>query len=143
MQVPSGDTLCRFIRPKDWSKTESRPRPSAFKQDGLSVWHKENLLARNVHLEDLRIEHLAGYGQAHYTAGDFVQLARDASKTTKLPLLVQVVWRPEDEYVTEHWRQWNYAHVQVESLEEDTTALRVYRQKLSLNARLGVPPDEE
>ena len=94
-------------------------------------------------LEDLRIENLAGYGQAHYTSDDFVQLANYASKTTKRPLSVLVVWRPEDEYVTEPWRQWNYAHVQVETVKEDTTALRVYRQQLSLNARLGVPPASE
>ncbi|MDE2817827.1 MAG: hypothetical protein OXK81_14180 [Chloroflexota bacterium] len=141
MLVPSGDTLCRFIRPRDWSKAQNRPRPSAFKQEGLSVWHKEELLARNVPLEDLRIEHLAGYGQAHYTTGDFVQLARKASNRTKLPLSVQVVWRPEDEYVAEPWRQWNYAHVQVETVEEDKEALRVFRQQLSLKAREIIPPD--
>ena len=39
MPVPEGDTLCRFVRAKDWSRRDNRPKPGAFKQHRLSVWH--------------------------------------------------------------------------------------------------------
>lgn len=103
MSVPPDDMLCRFVRPADWSTRDSRPKPGAFKQPELSVWNCDKLRERGVQLDELRIEHLGGHGQAHHTAGDYEAYARQSS------LAVQVVWRPGDQYVGEPWRQWNYA----------------------------------
>ena len=75
MPVPPDDLLCRFIRPGDWSRRENRPRPGAFKQPALSVWHIERLRAQGAAPEDLRLEHLRGCGQAHHTAADYRILA--------------------------------------------------------------------
>lgn len=141
MPVPVFDILCRFVRPKDWSKTDNRPKPAAFKQADLSVWHKDKLLARHVRLEDLRIEHLTGYGQAHHTTGDFLQFATEAGQIENCEFSVQVEWRPEEKYVAEPWRRWNYAHVQVEAVEGPKNFLVEFRRKLSLNARVVIPPD--
>ena len=80
MPVPDNDRVCRFIRPRDWSRRENRPRPGAFKQPSLSIWHEERLLAHGASLYDLRIEHLVGCGQAHHAAGDYQELASEAAQ---------------------------------------------------------------
>lgn len=141
MPVPPDDILCRFIRPDDWSSQNGRPRPGAFKQASLSVWHKDRLLERQVSLEDLRIGHLTGCGQAHHTAGDYLQLALTAAQTEGTPFQVQVEWRPEDECVEEPWRRWAYAHVQVEATEGPPKFLKEFRWLLTLHTRVVVPPD--
>lgn len=92
-------------------------------------------------LEDLRIAHLAGYGQAHHTTGDYLRFAAEASESEGVPLRVQVEFRPENEYVVEPWRLWAYAHVQVEAIEGPPNFLLEYRRLLALNARYVVPPD--
>ena len=140
--MPPNDILCRFIRPDDWSKRDNRPRPGAFKQAALSVWHKDRLLAHQVQLEDLRIEHLAGYGQAHHTVADYLQLACQASQTEGVLFQVQVEWRPEDQYVEKPWRRWQYAHVQVEAIEGPDRFLAEFRRLLAQNSRAAIPPDQ-
>ncbi len=142
MPVPSDDILCRFVRPNDWSRILNRPKPGAFKQAELSVWHRDRLRERGVPLEDLRIEHLAGYGQAHHTVGDYLDCAREAEQIEGEPFRVQVEWRPEDEYVAEHWRQWRYAHVQVEVREGPVQFLAEFRRLLAEKTRFKVPPDQ-
>ena len=137
MAVPHDDLLCRFVRPEDWSTREARPRPGAFKQPRLSVWHCNKLHRRGVQLDELRIEHLGGYGQAHHSAGDYVAYARQSS------LEVQVAWRPDDEYVAEPWRQWNYAHVQVEATSGPEQFSPLYRRLLATSCRHSVPPDSD
>ena len=72
MPVPEEDIVCRFVRSKDWSKSEQRPKPGAFKQPDLSVWHQARLRAHHARLEHLQFGSLARTGQAHYTVGDLV-----------------------------------------------------------------------
>ena len=127
--------LCRFVRPADWSTRDSRPRPGAFKQPALSVWNIDMLDQRGVAIDELRIEHLGACGQAHHAAGDYVTYARQSG------LNVQVVWRSEDEYVAEPWRQWRHAHVQVEATSGPPQFTAPYRGLLATNCRHSVPPD--
>ena len=141
MPVPVEDNVCRFVRAQDWSSRDNRPRPGAFKQDGLSVWHRDRLLSRHVQLEDLRIESLAGCGQAHHRVSDYLDFAQVASEEAGTPLAVQVEWRPDNEYVAEPWRRWRYAHVQVEAAEGSPQFLAEYRWLLAVNSRHVIPPD--
>ena len=141
MPVPPDDMVCRFISPMHWSRRENQPREGAFKQEGLSVWHQDKLHDHGVALEDLRIENLVGYGQAHRQAGDYTELARQVSENAGEPFQVQVEWRPEDEYVDPPWRQWRYAHVQVEAIAGPSQFLRRFRKLLTANSRVVIPPD--
>ena len=140
MPVPLDDILCRFIRPSDWGKRDNRPRPGAFKQASLSVWHKDSLEEQRVALEDLLIEHLTGYGQAHHAAGDYISLAGEAAGLEGIPFQVRVEWRPGDEHVAEPWRRWRYAHVQVETIIGPDNFLIEFRRQLALNCREVVAP---
>lgn len=143
MPVPAEDIVCRFLRPADWSRRDQRPRPGAFKdRRGISVWHRERLRQQAVALEDLLIEHLAGWGQAQHRAGDYAELAAVAAQQEGQFLQVQVEWRPEDEYVAPAWRQWRYAHAQAETEIVDGAAevLIEFRRLLAINSRLTVPP---
>lgn len=146
MPVPPEDMVCRFIRPRDWNKANQSPKPSAFKdkRGGLSVWHLERLQQQSVPIEDLLIDHLAGWGQAHHLASDYVDFAAQAAQQTGQPLQSQVEWRPEDEYVAPPWRRWRYAHAQaeVEDTEESTAAFTRFCRLLSLNCQATVTPAE-
>ena len=142
MPVPEDDILCRFIRPGDWSKRDNRPKPGAFKQAELSVWHRDRLLSRQVRLEDLRIGHLSGCGQAHHTVADYLLFARKAAQLERTPFRVQVEWRPEDQYVDKPWQPWRDAHVQVEAVEGPDKFLVEFRRQLALKSRYSVPPDQ-
>ena len=144
MTVPSGDTVCRFIRPgrKNWSARDNRPKPPTFKQDGISLWHLERLRQNSVSLDDLRIGSLSGAGQAHHTVEDYFRLARRASDEAGSPLSISVEWRTEPEHVAEEWRQWSYAHVQVEILDGSDSVRAHFRRLLASNARRVVPPDD-
>ena len=141
MPVPLDDTLCRFVRPQDWSKRDNRPKAGAFKQAALFVWNVESLQAQSVRIEDLQVEHLVDSGQAHHRVSDYMELARKASEVENVPFSVQVEWRPEDEYVSEPWREWRYAHVQVEAVEGPEQFLGEFRRILAQNSRHLVSPD--
>ena len=138
MPVPNNDVVCRFIRPSrnTWNREERRPKQQAFKQEGLSVWHQGRLCARGIALEDLLIENLSGYGQAHHTAGDYREFARQVAENE--PFEVQVEWRPDE--VTDSWRRWKCAHVQVEATEGPRTFPREFRRLLALHTRSVVSP---
>ena len=138
MPVPPDDIVCRFIRPADWNKRDNRPKSAAFKGPGLSVWHNASLLDSGVSLETLQIEHLAGSGQAHHTAGDYIHLAAAAAQSEDTAFRVQVEWRPE--YATGFWRQWSYAHAQVETMEGPPNFLPEFRDLLAKNCRHQSPP---
>ena len=140
MPVPHDNVICRFIRPRDWNKRNNRPKASAFKQSDLSVWHIGRLLEHDIPIDDFRIEHLAGYGQAHHTVGDYETLAEEAAQRTGIPFRVRAEWRPEDQYVDEPWRAWAYAHVQVEALEGPANFLAEFRRLLAAYTRYVVPP---
>ena len=141
MPVPPYDVLCRFIRPADWSRRDNRPRPGAFKQAALSVWHIGQLRTMHVELDELRIAHLSGCGQAHHNAIDYQELAAQASQTENIPFQVQVKWRPGPQYVSQPWRPWSAAHCQVEATIGPANFLPEYRRLLAAKTRHAVPPD--
>lgn len=143
MPVPESDMICRFIRNSKsyWSMTENRPKAKAFLENSLSLWHLDRLLEHNVSVADLRLGELADSGQAHHTAGDYLQFAREVEKQTGEPFEVEVEWRPEDEYVAESWRQWRYAHVQVEIAKGPPKFPPLFRRLLAIHARNTTPPD--
>lgn len=138
MPVPNDDVVCRFIKPsnKTWSREESRPKQQAFRQERLSVWHQRRLCERGISLKDLLIENLAGYGQAHHKAGDYLEFARQVAE--KEPCEVRVEWRPEE--VPDFWSRWDYAHVQVEATEGPSDFPREFRRMLALYTRSVVSP---
>lgn len=143
MVVPLDDVVCRFVRPSDWSRILKQPKPGAFKQAGLSVWHRDRLEEQGATLDDLRIEHLYGYGQAHHTVGDYYRLARKSEEEEKdgTPFRVQVEWRPDDEFVAEPWRQWRYAHIQVETVVGPAQFTVRFRNLLALKTKVAIAPD--
>lgn len=116
MPVPQEDIVCRFIRYDKWSKRENRPRPGAFKQPDLSVWHPERLRNKGVRLEDLQFDSLEGSGQALITVAEIFEAAQTAEQKKDGKLHVEVEWRPET--VDEARQQWSYAHAQVETQTE-------------------------
>lgn len=150
MPVSSGDTVCRFVRTRDWSQTEGRPKPGAFKSANMSVWNQDRLNERGVELSALQIGALTGSGRAHYQVSDILRLADEAKQEgnerrgAPSNFSVQVEYRTEDEYVEPDWRKWNYAHVQVEEEATDDASkedLRGFRRMLSLHADRPVPPN--
>ena len=140
MPVPPDDMVCRFIPPGQWSWRDNRPRTRAFKQVGLSVWHRDRLYEQNVALEDLLIENLAGYGQALHMVGDYLAAAATVAQEEKIPCQVQVEWRPDE--VTEPWWHWRYAHVQVEATEGPPDFPLEFRRLLAANSRTVIAPNQ-
>ena len=143
MPVAAEDIVCRFIRPADWSRRDQRPRPGAFKdRRGISLWHRKRLRQQAVALEDLLIEHLTGWGQAHHQAGDYADLAAIAAEKEGQSLQVRVEWRPEDEYVAPAWRPWRYAHAQgeTETIDGAEEVLIEFRRLLAIKSRLAIAP---
>ena len=140
MPVPPDDIVCRFINPdrKTWNPNLNQPTQRAFKQAGLSVWHQERLRWQDVALEELLIENLTGFGQAHHQVNDYLALALQVAQDEKLPCQVRAEWRPGE--VTEAWWQWRYAHVQVEATEGPPDFPLEFRRLLAANARTIVPP---
>ena len=142
MPVPDNDIVCRFVRRRDWNKRDNRPKTEAFKQAGLSVWHQERLREQDVSLRDLQIKHLSGCGQVHHKAEDYRRFADEAAQKDGVSFQVQVEWRPDDEYVAGPWRQWRYAHVQVEATVGPANFLLEFRRLMAINTRNFRPPDE-
>ena len=145
MPVPASDIVCRFINPdrETWNPRLNTPTQRAFKprrQEGLSVWHRKRLCERGIPLGNLLIENLVGYGQAHHTVGDYLALALQVAQDENEHFQVRVEWCPEDEYVRLPWRQWRYAHAEVEAIVGPADFLREFRRKLAANARCIVPP---
>ena len=138
MPVPPDDIVCRFIRPADWNKRDNRPKSAAFKGPGLSVWHSQRLRDNGVSLETLQIAHLAGSGQAHHTARDYLRHAAAAAQSEDTAFRVQVEWRPE--YATGFCQQWNYAPAQVETMEGPPNFLPEFRDRLAKNCRRQSAP---
>lgn len=134
--LPS-DILCRFIRTKDWSTNFKRPTPQAFKQAGLSVWHKGWLDQRSVSLESLRIDSLEGAGQAHHAVEDYHRLA------DQLALQVEIKHTPEN--VLPQLKRWKDAHYDVYPGDIPTVGMvlpQKLRNLLTVNAKVLIPPDK-
>jgi hypothetical protein len=123
MPVPQDDMVCRFINPIHWSKREEGPREGAFRPpegEHLSVWHEGRLSATKVSIDDLKIEDLSGHGHVCHSTKTYLEVAENSSKPSKeapkpTPIEIQVEFRPEDADVDMPWREWNYAHCQVEA----------------------------
>lgn len=130
MSLLSGDTLCRFIRTKDWSKKLQRPTPQAFKQPELSVWHKEWLDDCDTPLEQLRVGSLEGAGQAHHTVGDYNKHADELSVPLNITLAA--------DKVPPALEQWGNAHYELFG----PGSSQEFRNKLVASARVLVPPDD-
>lgn len=143
MSVPDEDIVCRFVRSKDWSESEQRPRPGTFKQIDLSVWHQANLQSHAVRLEDLQFGSLARSGQAHYIVGDFSRIARKvkaeaARRGESGRLDVTAEWSPET--VPEEWEQWVTAHVEIRTKMDCKKLWAAFRRALCTSARKVIPP---
>ena len=143
MPVPLEDSVCRFIRPKDWSASEKRPKASAFSQPDLSVWNERQLTEDGVAIEELQIDMFAGCGQAHHTVADYFRFASQVEEMTGESCKIRVVWRTSDEHVKEPWRLWRNAHVQVEMVNGSKTLPPPLRGLLALNTRRSVEPKSQ
>ena len=143
MPLPNDDILCRFIRDNDWSARDNRPKTGAFKYKNreLSVWHKERLESEGVDLKQLRLAELSGSGQALHSVEQYFE-ARQVAEENGDGFEMQVEFRPEDEYVSEAWRQWRYAHAQVEIVEGPEKFPLVFRAYLARRYHSVIPPDK-
>ena len=145
MQVPSADSVCRFIRMKDWSTELEKPKARAFKQAPLSVWHEGRITEIGSTLEDLQFGEFVGSVQLSLTVADYLDVASQVSSCTGSPFDIEVVWRPEDEHVGEQWQQWRDAHAQVERVDStERNFPRQFRNFLSILAQrkqATIPPD--
>ena len=137
--VPSGDWLCRFVRYNDWNFEESRPWPTAFRASDrqLSVFHVERVEQCGCALQDLCINSLAGAGEAHLRAEDYITAGRDISPQFN----PKVYWRPES--VGADWGAWRDAHAQVESEHGNAKFPQTYRVALALSATPVRPPTKQ
>ena len=146
MPVPADDTVCRFIDPIHWSVREGSPRETAFKprdDEDLSVWHEGILRIEGATLDDLRIGSFEGNGKALHMAGRYLQAAKEASEGAKeeFKVNIRVEWRTEEEFVEEQWREWAYAHVQVEAIRGPRKFTGRFRKLLAAKSKNTIPPD--
>lgn len=150
-EVPSDAMLCRFIRDGEWSETEKRPKTDLFTEPAWSVWHADMLAHHSVDLDQLRIGALAGSGKLLLTAGDYRRFAANAERErggVRLPL--RIAWRTGDDHVREAWKQWAYAHVEIDITVPINGTVRavlvLFRRFLTVEAkeraRRLVPPDK-
>lgn len=139
--VPKHDTICRFIRPCDWSFAHNRPRNSVFGQTNPSAWNSDSLQARGVVLNELKICQFAQGGHAECTVQVYLDLAQEVTQETGELCDIRIVWRPDDTCIDEHWRAWWYAHVQIEMADGVSKLPVPLRWKLCLSDRVAaVPP---
>ena len=134
MVVPGSDIVCRFVRVQDWNFREGRPKTGAFKGADLSVWRVGKLRDNAVEPRALCIDTLDGAGEAHHMADDYLGYAQQAS-TEELSFTVQVKSRTGEKHVWEAWRQWGYAHAEVEASIDHRDIPLKFRELLALNAR--------
>ena len=140
MPVSCDDMLCRFISPDKWNDKQQLPTQRAFKQAGLSVWHRGRLSQHNIRLKDLLIETQIGWGQAHHTAGDYLSIALKVTQEEGIPCHIRVEWRPDE--VAVPWQEWRYAHVQVEAAEGPDDFPLEFRRLLAASSRHRIPPGQ-
>lgn len=142
MTIQTDDLVCRFIRPhkRYWDREAQRPKQRAFfDRSGLSIWNGNQLANEGASFDDLRIESLAGYGQAHHTIGDYFRLAQDAADKKSATFSISITWRPDT--VDSSWCQWKLAHMEVDIPSDLRGADLLLRQQLALNTRLAIAPE--
>ena len=132
------DNMCRFVRESDWSALYKRPTPQAFKgNNGMSVWHTEQLEAKQEELKDLRIMGLKGAGQAHHEIQDYRETAEQAGLNAHIT--------QEENSAGEPWARWKYAHYEIQTNQDDCKPapyeLKEFRRLLVKNTRKVIPPD--
>ena len=117
---------------------------------GLSVWDVNLLEDQDVAIADLCIGPLTGHGQVHHSAKTYLELAHKAELAHGVRMIIAIERRTEEQYVMESWRQWAYAHVQVEyagdpmaSTAAQESVCVYFRQQLTMNADLIIPPDTD
>lgn len=146
MRVPDEDIVCRFVRAKDWSEGEDRPKPGAFKQVDLSLFHEGRVQDKGNDLSDLQFGSLFGTGRAYYRAGDFSRFAQKIKSCAEpelanAALSVEVLWKPET--VSEAWLRWADAHVEMTAPETNCKTLMTrLRRKLCMNTRRKQAPQK-
>ncbi len=139
--------VCRFVRARDWSVGEDRPKPSAFKQVDLSLFHEERVQNHGDDLSDLQFDSLFGTGRAYFHAGDFSRFAqkiksRAEPEFANAALSVEAVWKPET--VPEAWLRWADAHVEMAAPETNCKTLMTrLRRKLCMNTRRKQAPPRD
>ena len=139
--VPVCDTICRFVRPRDWSYADDCPRSAVFGQTNPSAWNVDSLTTRGVHLDELKTSQFAQGGHVNCTVRDYLDLAREVTQETGEPCDIRIVWRPDDFYIPEAWRSWRYAHVQIEMADGVSKLPSPLRWKLCRSSRVtAVPP---
>jgi len=129
IEVLAGDPLCFFVRPGKWSDDKNQPKANALvgdKKYTYSTWHIELVHTLDAKLGDLAIGVLSGSKQWKLTPQDFKNAANLVATPNlaeiqpeyddRAPgqLVIEVYFRPEDEYVAIEWRGWRNAHCQVE-----------------------------
>ena len=145
MPVHPDHPLCRFVKGQSdcWDPNENRPRVGAFKDKrftNISVWDVEELGVRGVSVEVLRIGPLSDHGQALLTVQDYLDAAKEAGEERGVQLDIEVEWRPDE--TSTIWREWAYAHVQVEYSPDEkfNSAIKRFRQILARKAWNLIPP---
>ena len=119
MSVPLDHLLCRFIQGSSshWNDNDGIPRVGAFKdkrEPSISVWNANLLAEKKVRIEQLLKDALKDYGRVYLTVQDCFDAALEAENVLSEPFGIIVVPRTEDDYVAKGWREWAYAHVQIE-----------------------------
>ncbi|MCY3545131.1 MAG: hypothetical protein OXH22_14005 [Chloroflexi bacterium] len=137
-KVSEDEWLCRFLVEGDWDEDKQRPTPGAFRASDrqLSLYHPETIVGLGSSLRGLCFDRLEGAGEAHLQVGKCIELSQGISDEFQ----PQVYWRPDK--VPDPWLQWKDAHVQIESLEGNSSFPRSYRALLADNATCLRPPDE-
>ena len=130
LEVPDEDWICRFVAPEEWDDVLQEPSPSAFRASDrqLSVFHRQRVEDSGDALQDLCVQQLSGFGEAHLTAATCIELGQGISDQ----FAPKVYWRPD--HVQEAWSRWKEAHAQVESSGGDRGFPRSYRVLLARNA---------
>ena len=130
LRVPDEDWICRFVPPEEWDDDLQEPSPSAFRASDrqLSVFHRKRVEDSGDTLQDLCIEQLNGFGEAHLTVAACIELGSGISDRFN----PKVYWRPY--HVQEAWVRWREAHAQIESSGGDGGFPRSYRVLLARNA---------
>lgn len=146
MTIRPEDTVCRFVRTRDWSTELEKPKSRCFKGPKMSVWHEGRLIQKGHTLDVLRFGELGGSGQLTLTVEDYYEIAAEVAAILGCDFQVQVILRTEDQFVGELWRPWCYAHAQVESVTHPTENLpKKFRDLVILKAQLKgaiIPPDD-